>query len=80
MPGLRASIGLSLASRAFVPYIHISLSPLLSSPSSLFPFSSPHTHREGWRGELVNWYLKEMEADIETIEELVEKNVLVESH
>ena len=30
------------------------------------------------RGELVNWYLKEVEADIETIEELVEKNVLVE--
>ena len=30
------------------------------------------------RGELVNWYLKEVEADIETIEELAEKNVLVE--
>ena len=30
------------------------------------------------RGELVNWYLKEVEADIETVEELAEKNVLVE--
>ena len=30
------------------------------------------------RGELVNWYLKEVEADIETIEELAEKKVLVE--
>ena len=30
------------------------------------------------RSELVNWYLKEVEADIETTEELVEKNVLVE--
>ena len=26
----------------------------------------------------MNWYLKEVEADIETIEELAEKNVLVE--
>ena len=30
------------------------------------------------RGELLNWYLKEVEADIETIEELAEKKVLVE--
>ena len=30
------------------------------------------------RGELVYWYLKEVEADTETIEELAEKNVLVE--
>ena len=26
----------------------------------------------------MNWYLKEVEADIETIEELAEKKVLVE--
>ena len=26
----------------------------------------------------MNWHLKEVEADIETIEELAEKNVLVE--
>ena len=37
----------------------------------------PHTQRRVVREE-VNWYLKEVEADIETIEELAEKNVLVE--
>ena len=51
------------------------------SPPSLTPPSPPHTHTEEGgmrRGELVDWYLKEVEADIETIEELAEKKVLVE--
>ena len=57
-------------------YMHISL-PLLPLP--LPSLSSPHTEEGGIRrGELVNWYLKEVEADIETIEELAEKKVLVE--
>lgn len=30
------------------------------------------------QGELVNWYLKEVEHDIESMEELAEKKVLVE--
>jgi len=54
----------------------------ISFPS--FPYPSPpspptHTEEGGMRrGELVNWYLKEVEVDIETIEELAEKKVLVE--
>lgn len=30
------------------------------------------------QGDLVNWYLKEVEHDIESLEELAEKKVLVE--
>ena len=66
---------------ALVPYIHISFPfPSPSLPFLNFLLLIPtHTEEDCMkRGELVNWYLKEVEADIETIEELAEKNVLVE--
>ena len=49
-------------------------------PPSLTPYHT-HTHTEEGgikRDQLVNWYLKEVEADIETLSELAEKKVLVE--
>lgn len=30
------------------------------------------------RSEIINWYLKEIEADIESVEELADKKALVE--
>ena len=43
------------------------------------PHTTHHTDEGGVRrDELVNWYLKEVEADIETLSELAEKKVLVE--